>query len=379
MKKRIFFPDLDLLRTIACMFVLVAHIAWDGLEKLYPEIAENRFLAFFFVNGGLGVQIFFMLSGFLITYLLLQEKTSMGFINIKNFYIRRILRIWPLYFLVVGFVFIVYPALKHFANLTGSSAENPLFYIFFIGNFDVIRILGSPNASLNSMSAITWSVAIEEQFYLFWPLLFMLFSSKKVVGAMSIILLLSSTFILFNNLNGLQVYYHTFSNFLFLSTGGVLAWLYTYHNTLLQKLITGGNKARYFILAALLLVLIYAKDHMLFTRLGFLSYWILTAVSIGWFILQLLFDPNSYAKSNEHSRWVIAGKYTYGLYMYHRIAQWSVNTAVDKFIHTEGLAVVLFKIALCFSAAIMMSVLSYKYFEKPALELKKRFALFVKN
>lgn len=378
-QKKIFFPDLDILRTVACLFVLVAHIFWDGIEAFLPDFLKTSFFHFVLGNGGLGVQIFFMLSGFLISYLLLQEENITGRINVKNFYIRRILRIWPLYYLILAFVFILYPILKHYTGVPETNMERPLYYIFFVGNFDVIRILSVPGAFLNSMSAITWSVAIEEQFYVFWPLLFILFKPKNVVWAMMGIFILSSTFILISNLGGLQIYYHTLPNFLFLSSGGILAWLYTFKPETLQKLIKSNKALTYTVFIALLLILIYAQTSLTSFRPGFLLYWIMTAATIALLILIMMLNPASNAKRHPNNFWVTAGKYTYGLYMYHRIAQWGCSVLFKKIFPVNTLPTTLLEIVACFAIAILMSVVSYNYFEKPVLNLKKKFALFVKN
>ncbi len=100
MKKieKVYFPGLNALRFIAASAVIITHIellkGFFGLKSFW----QNPLL---YNLGGLGVYFFFVLSGFLITYLLLKEKTVLNDIKIKNFYIRRILRIWPLYFFIL--------------------------------------------------------------------------------------------------------------------------------------------------------------------------------------------------------------------------------------------------------------------------------------
>src|ERR1044071_5481753 len=96
--QRIYFPGLNGLRFLAASAVIITHVELlKGVLGL-PNHWKNPVL---FNLGGLGVYFFFVLSGFLITYLLLSEKNMTGHISIKKFYFRRIFRIWPIYYLLV--------------------------------------------------------------------------------------------------------------------------------------------------------------------------------------------------------------------------------------------------------------------------------------
>ena len=123
-----------------------------------------------FASGWAGVSFFFVLSGFLITYLILAEVEWSEKLNVPAFYMRRILRIWPLYYAVLLFGFWLYPAVKSALGISSYiETGNPLSYLLFLSNFDVLSLgEGRGAMSIN----ITWSVAIEEQFYIVWPLLF---------------------------------------------------------------------------------------------------------------------------------------------------------------------------------------------------------------
>src|SRR5450432_318525 len=109
---KVFFPNLDGLRSLAFLMVFFQH----GLLNSFSYLpVRNAFLQRFIImicDGETGVSIFFVLSGFLITYLLLAESDRYGKIHPGYFYLRRTLRIWPLYYLVITFVFFGYPWLK---------------------------------------------------------------------------------------------------------------------------------------------------------------------------------------------------------------------------------------------------------------------------
>src|SRR4051812_25418181 len=104
-KSKVFFPNLNGVRAIASLMVVIAHIELD------KSVFHLRPLNFINLEnfGRVGVSVFFALSGFLITYLLLEEKKNFNKITFGDFYMRRILRIWPLYFLVVIVGFFIYP------------------------------------------------------------------------------------------------------------------------------------------------------------------------------------------------------------------------------------------------------------------------------
>lgn len=151
---KVHLKGLNGLRAIAALAVVVMHTS-IGLESF--GLHWNRF-----VNelGVFAVTIFFSLSGFLITYLLLLEKDDRGDVNVKDFYIRRILRIWPLYFLYLSICVLVILATKT-QTLPGSLP----FYLLLTAN---IPFIWNRPPALH-LVAHYWSLGVEEQFYLFWP------------------------------------------------------------------------------------------------------------------------------------------------------------------------------------------------------------------
>jgi peptidoglycan/LPS O-acetylase OafA/YrhL len=149
MPKRI--PGLDGIRALSISLVLFAHLA-EGVSRWSPY-------------GGFGVEVFFVLSGFLITWLLCVEEDKRGVISLPSFYARRALRILPPAFLYIAFAFTL--ALFGLADV---APNEPLYCIFFVRN-----LMPNGGAHLSHF----WSLAIEEQFYLLWPLGFLLLRSDK--------------------------------------------------------------------------------------------------------------------------------------------------------------------------------------------------------
>jgi peptidoglycan/LPS O-acetylase OafA/YrhL len=118
---KIYFKNLDSIRFIAALMVFLQHAVSPSYEYLPIKNTIWEKLLNIISSGGTGVSIFFVLSGFLITYLLISEYELNSKISIKYFYLRRVLRIWPLYFLVVAFSFLLYPFLKSLIGM-----NNPL-------------------------------------------------------------------------------------------------------------------------------------------------------------------------------------------------------------------------------------------------------------
>ena len=178
---KVYFPGLNGLRFFAAMAVVVTHIElvkhFMGLPNLWGNRSSNILTlksavnTFVFEAGGLGVYFFFVLSGFLITYLLLVEKAKTGTIAVKKFYLRRILRIWPLYYLIVILGFFVVPYIVN-GSISFSSKElndhfgiNLFLYLIIFPN--IAHAIFSPVPMISQ----TWSIGVEEQFYLIWPVL----------------------------------------------------------------------------------------------------------------------------------------------------------------------------------------------------------------
>lgn len=147
------FGSLDGLR-----FLCISAVIWHHLP-LWPQIADRFILA---ARGHVGVDFFFVLSGYLITTLLLREEARDGSFSLRGFYWRRVLRIVPIYFFVVTVAGLWSIAGK---GETGFLSILPAYYLF-LSNFLAVEDI--------PFLSITWSLAMEEQFYLVWPLLLML-------------------------------------------------------------------------------------------------------------------------------------------------------------------------------------------------------------
>jgi peptidoglycan/LPS O-acetylase OafA/YrhL len=182
MKTAAHIPELDGLRGIAILMVVVYHAF---LFSVRPPTGWISRLASY---GLAGVDLFFVLSGFLITGILLKAKGKSGYFRI--FYAKRALRIWPLYYLLLLVSFGLLPLLLfhthlHMDELALLRSRSVLVYTLLLQN------LWYPGGAGPTMLAMTWSLAIEEQFYVVWPWLVLLCSRKKLVWVLIAILILS--------------------------------------------------------------------------------------------------------------------------------------------------------------------------------------------
>lgn len=350
---RVFFPNLDGLRFIAFFLVYLQHGFGVGNA------------------AGAGVAFFFVLSGFLITYLLLLEVDREGRVDVIAFYIRRALRIWPLYFCVIAFAFVVYPALKSLAGVPGGIQNGgPLLYVLFLANFDVLRVSGLEGAGSTN---VLWSVSVEEQFYLVWPLLFRFLPTRYLGAIFPTIIAASFLFRYTHSEDGAILYFHSFSVISDMAIGGLSAYLW---------IRSSGARAyvretpRWVILIVYFLGVGFVLTTPLwgpFTRIaaaGFFAFVVLEQNFCRYSLLKM-------SRSSWLSEW---GQYTYGLYMIHVI----VLTVQEKGSLLLGLSPAnpvygWIHPPLGLAISLVVAKLSFRYLESPFLKLKGRFARIPSN
>ncbi len=350
-------PNLDPLRFFLASFVLLFHL---------PQLSANQGLPYFdglpiFHRGLEAVYMFFVLSGFLIIRLIYRAKIRATF-SIKDFYIRRILRIFPLYYLVLGFGLLFYNVILPYLNIPfeiNYTWKEALFYnIFFLPN--VFAVLYEPGGILE----ILWSIGIEEQFYLMIaPLLFFI-NVKWVLRVLCLLLL--SYFIL---------YWVDFSEvlrkfnfvFFYLFTGGVIAILEEK-----KKLEFLKGSAVFPLVICVATLLFFTTNIFHFDPLWLRS--LLTCFLFGFFIHSLAFNNRGVEVNSRLLNHF--GSISYGIYMFHAII---LNAVVFLFLKLEMLQnlnetlTIILMYLLTFAGTILIAHLSYTYFELYFLKLKNKF------
>lgn len=374
-KEKIYFANLDSLRTIAFLFVFTEHIWWRAF--VHTDIKDFPFFYHLtyavLANGFLGVSVFFTISGFLITFLILSEINKKGKLDIWSFYMRRTLRIWPLYFCFVIFVFIVFPYLQQIAGISYLNPANPLRYFTFLSNFDVITLHNNGFES-HLLSGITWSLSIEEQFYLIWPLFF-LFIPKRFFSIVFITLIVACVFFRFLHHSELVfIYFHTLAVCGDLAIGGLAAFLVLKYASFRNFFETLGTKQRILIYSAGI-IYVLLKDHYLMHQYAYVYNRLLSTIFFAFVILDQNYNLSSAMKLGKIKILNNWGKYTYGLYLLHPIGLWMITLFVDYFdIYIDSFSAKSIVALFALIATCMAAYISYHYLEKPFLNMKKRFS-----
>lgn len=382
-KAKLFFPNLDGLR----FFCFFAVFLWHANGTILSEISNTgvkHFFDFVFRNGNLGVNAFFVLSGFLITFLLIKERELTNNISLGNFYIRRILRIWPLYYLCILLGFIIFPYLKQYVQPGPQSLPHITYYLLLAANFDLIHMkpLGIYDPLALSLTVL-WSVAVEEQFYLTWPVILKYvkrISYPFVFVAIIVFTLVFRSFYTGHDLVNYSVRdFHTLSVIGDMALGGLTAYLCSFDNKFYRYIM---NMPRWQIVIGYIagLVMILYKQEIFYSTVMMVLERILLATFFAFVIIEQNFAHHSFYKFSRFRIVSNLGVYTYGLYCLHFIGILFVKMAAEKFgfpISSVLNALLVFAAALLVS--IGLSLASYHLYEKYFLKLKDRFAFITKK
>ena len=381
-KAKIFFPNLDGLRFISFFVVFLYHghlSIFSYLKDAQPRV--YAVIEFICRHGNLGVNFFFVLSGFLITYLLIKEKEFTGRIHVPNFYVRRILRIWPLYYLCVFVGVIGFGLLKKMSGEPLLENANPWYYMFFGANFDIMHTWPEkPDALLLS---VLWSVAVEEQFYLTWPLILSFVPLRKFKFVFPAIMVLSLVFRAFhtgdNDHDFAIRYFHTLSVIGDMALGGLFAYLVSYENRF-KRYITEMPRAVIIMLYVCTLGVTLFKDNIFVAGIPVIFDRIVIAFFFGMIILEQNYAKHSFFKMSRAKTISKLGIYTYGLYCLHFLGLYLAIKFMNVLRLNGSLTWVSFSmILLALVISIIISLLSYNLYEKWFLRLKDKFAFIVKK
>jgi peptidoglycan/LPS O-acetylase OafA/YrhL len=354
--RRFYRPELDLLRFFCFLFVFLHHsLPRDG----------EHWLSYAADSGGFGVPVFFLLSAFLITELLLLERERTGRVHFGAFYTRRILRIWPLYF---GFFFLCWLAgeLHHLPAIPLHMTEA---FVFLAGNW--YFVLTGP---FTNPAGILWSVSIEEQFYLLWPWI--------VRGAARTVMIVSLTVLPISYVTLAVLASHGASadrviwansvvQFQFFALGGILAVLMHHHRLqirwwmrLLGLAVCGSSW-----MIANAVFRVKRHDVSITAEHACVGY---ALAAVGAAALFVAFYGAKIG-DNWFMKWLVyLGKISYGLYVFHIL----MLGMAEKVLAGRGFGVgtyTLMRVWIGLAMTIVAAWMSYEWFEKPFLRLKEKF------
>lgn len=318
--QRFYLPELDGLRFFAFLAVFICHVG--------PDVT-------LFQMGTFGVDLFFALSAYLITELLVREKDRFGTLDIRSFYVRRALRIWPLYFTFLAVTFFA------------SSIPWPYFVFCsaFLGNFG-FAFMGEPSNIIFPL----WSVSVEEQFYVLWPWAVRRFDRRGLAIIAAVLWSISICFRYIVRTHPAVYLYCTLGRLDSIAAGILVSCLLTRHRLTLTPLIrtvlclAGG----YLWLAA-----------GVCAKAGSITpVYALVAVGCGAFLVGIIGSSGWM----QNPILVYLGRISYGLYVFHCTALIFARAAVP------GLA-----IPVAAVLTVTLAFASYRWLETPFLRLKKRF------
>jgi peptidoglycan/LPS O-acetylase OafA/YrhL len=363
---RFYLPELDSLRFFAFFAVFVWHIRplpdWV-LAAPQKNVVETLAVAIWQASE-FGVDLFFTLSAYLITELLVREKIEFGRIDIRAFYVRRILRIWPLYYGFLG---------AYFAGLWGlSRALVPWralpWFAVFAGNFAMYR-----GAFVTLQLGILWSVSLEEQFYLVWPWVVSRLSRRRLVVVAILVWTFSILYrwwLVAEGAEPAKIWWNSFARLDPLACG-----------VLLSALLGGSTRNRFEnsrrIVAVAGVSLILAAGYCSPREVNGGAVWMtlaypLAALGCAAIVLAALglgTGPDSWL-CNPLLKYL--GRISYGLYVFHATV---ILVTVELLRGLESEPVVFWTVfpPLALALTIGIAAASYEWFEKPFLKLKSRF------
>ncbi|MBL0256264.1 MAG: acyltransferase [Bacteroidetes bacterium] len=374
MKKRIFFQNLDGIRFFCFLSVFLCHSFYTENPSIVGSGIYHFIKITLFGNGNIGVNAFFVLSGFLITYLLIEEKKINGQVSPPKFWIRRILRIWPLYYFCVLFGFVLFPFLKQMFGQTANESANPIYYLTFLANFDIIHH-GLPDSST---LGLLWSIAIEEQFYFLWPIVIYSFPVNRLWIPFVTIILSS---LIFRAFNPVPVVYeiHTLSAISDMTIGAVAAWLIHTSSGFREfvKNLTKPNIAFIYFL----FIVIYLFRLPLLKEIFAIRIFdrLIVSIVLVFILLEQTYSENSFFKLSNLKTISGLGVITYGLYCFHFVGILIALTITRLLgINNQLWQVLVLETILGLAITIGISKLSYVYFEKYFLNLKEKFSFITK-
>jgi peptidoglycan/LPS O-acetylase OafA/YrhL len=336
-------PQLDAVRGLAILVVM-----FHNISPKYPLFHSDQL----FRDGWMGVDLFFVLSGLLITGILLDTKQSAGYF--KNFYVRRCLRIWPLYYSLLFFMFVVVRFLNSSEYHLVVQTSSPWWaFPLFLQNF-LLAI--STNAA--GPLGVTWSLAIEEQFYLVWPLVVRFCSITQVRQLAIAEICLSPMLRYYLWLHHVDLYTNIFCRLDGLMAGALLALLVRSDNFVPSKLL---QRAWILLLIAAPLAFLTEAYHARWIVFSF------TALASAAFVYVAMFSERKWLQRIMTNQFLVyTGTISYGLYLLHKIPFGMVQV-----LHLDRRPYLPLPIILVASYAL--AALSWNLLEKPFLSLKRFF------
>jgi len=364
-------PELDGLRFLAFLAVFVNHTLQfgnRGQHHLLPDAVGDA-LGVLGIMGAFGVDLFFVLSAYLITALLLRESQARGLIDVRAFYMRRILRIWPLYFFYLAFAYV----LTFFVTTEHFTFVHLAAFMLFSGNWMYIL------KPVTTIAAPLWSISVEEQFYLLWPWVVRRATDRKLVMLAALVIttgLVARCGLGSHGAYGDWVTKNSFTRVDGLAVGALVAV------ALGGRIPTFSAAVRRLLFAVGIAIWAWvAADFRLFDAsvplVALCLGWPLVAIAAACMLLSVLGGNTPLVRLLQTRAAVYLGRISYGLYVFHELGLLVAGRLFPEHDHSgvQWLAHWWFALSL----TTLMAAVSYHWLEQPFLKLKNRRFTFVRS
>ena len=366
-----YFKELNSLRFIGFIGIFFGHVFFSKT----PEIINSKIYSTLFnygkILGFISIDSFFVLSSFLITWKALEEIKFTSKFQFKNFLIRRSLRIWPLYFLIV-FIGFLLEYLRSYYFLESEKLPSLWNFILFILNYDIIE----NGYNFLFFMVFMWSISVEEQFYVFWAIIMKWFN-KYVFGISFLIIIISLFFRFYFINNSLSLNFHTASalgNFGIGALSAILA--FKYPNFLNKFHSLTRNTILFFYL--LIFTFFISMPVLLKNDFFIIIQRVLFSIFFSFIILEQTYCDKSIIKVSRIKYFNFFGKLSYGLYCYHGIMI-TIVLQMSGFLKESLLNNLVLYPIFIFISTLLVSYLSFTLYESKFLKFKSRFSFLSSN
>ncbi len=360
-----YWPELDVLRAFAFLSVFFMH--WIPTRPVdYERHGFSPGVAGMLVAtaraGGVGVMLFFCLSSFLITQLLLRELKREGRVDVGAFYMRRILRIWPLYF-----VFTAIAALLPFIDPDQHFGGKALLaFVFFGGNW-----IWSLHVAIHTVATPLWSISVEEQFYLCWPWVVRRSTRSSLMRTAFLLLVIATLnrVLVITGVVPTDLWHNTFTQLDSIALGALLAIAVDSRGVARNRSV----RAPLILLAIVAIVMaqrVHGDNDSGAFSLVYYPLVSLCCATILWSVIGIDLD-----RSSRLTRALVyLGKISYGLYVIHSFALYLTDMLFAALPQMNFVVALALRGAFALALTIGLAALSYRFLEQPFLRLKKRWA-----
>lgn len=359
-KPKYYFPQLDSIRGLDFFFVFLFHTWHPHFDSGFI----GRMCQYFYNNLMLTIDVFYILSSFLLTWLGINEYKKKGNFSFINYFIRRGLRIWPLYFLLMLFTYTLVPYFSERLNVPVTLPPS-VYYLLFISNYflqDHVYFL-----------RFLWSISVEEQFYIVWGIC-LVFFQKRLMVCVGFFIGASVVYTLYAISNNIFHDFHTLTYLFDFGVGISAAVLLQMGHSIAGffKKISTVHAILFYLSAPLLFIIIFCLTYI--TPSSYANWFDLLGryifiIYVGLVIIEQMVNERSILPLKSQKLLVYTGKISYGLYCFHG---YTLTFGLFIFSKLNVSVPMIFQILILFLINFLVAAASYRFIESPFLRLKEK-------